>query len=174
MTSYVAFLRGVNVGAHARVAMADLRRSLGALALEDVRTYVQSGNVVFRSASAATKVRTDLERRIARDFGLEVTVVLRSDVELRRVVEGNPLADGRRDPSKLHVTLLAATPRPVRIDVASGSDEFEVAGREVYLYCPDGYGRSKLTNALFERKLGVAATTRNWKTMTTLLAMVGD
>jgi len=173
VTSYVAFLRGVNVGAR-RMAMAELRRSSEALGLGGVRTYLQSGNVVFRSPAPATTVRRDLEQRIARDFGFEVTVIVRSHRELRRVVEGNPLADGRRDPSKLHVTLLASSPRPVRVDVASAPDEFAVAGREVYLFCPDGYGRSKLTNALFERKLGVAATTRNWKTMTTLLAMAGD
>jgi uncharacterized protein (DUF1697 family) len=122
--------------------------------------------------------------RIERDFGFDVPVlVLRAD-ELARVVEENPFLEKRGeergqergiDPTKLHVTFLAGAPAAAGLKkmegVSSGGDEFRCRGNSVYLHCPEGYGNTKLHNNAFERALGVAATTRNWKTVTTLSAM---
>ncbi len=170
--TYVALLRGINLGGRNRIAMADLRALVSALGHDDVTTYLQSGNVVFRSAGRAADVRRALEERIARDQGLAVTVLLRTRSEIEKLVARNPFAGAGDEARALHVTFLAEKPEPASarsLDPNHGEpDEFRLAGRDVYLYCPNGYGRSKLGNAFFEKHLGVAATTRNWKTVTSL------
>ncbi len=150
--------------------MADLRSLLEDLGAEDVATYVQSGNVVFKSGRSAADLAKAIERELERGLGLDITVLLRTKGQLAKLVAANPF--GVKEPTKLHVTFLAETPPRARVasldpDVG-GSDEFRVSGREVYLRFPNGYGRSKLSNAYFEKQLGVRATTRNWKTVTTL------
>jgi uncharacterized protein (DUF1697 family) len=170
LKTYVALLRGINLGRHKKVSMQELRALFGSLGAEDVATYVQSGNVVFRSADAPGKLIEAIEKRIRRDLGLDVTVLLRARPQLAKVVSGNPF--GRRELTKLHVTFLAEKPDRTRVreldpDI-SKPDEFRVVGQEIYLCCPNGYGRSKLSNAYFEKQLGVAATTRNWRTVTKL------
>ena len=169
MPTYVALLRGINLGARNKVAMADLRELVVATGGEDVRTYVQSGNVVFRSPSrSAAKLERELEKRIQADLGLEVTVLVRTNAQLGALVAGNPFDD----PSEVHVTFLAEKPAAARVreldPERSPGDEFRVDGGEVFLRCPNGYGPSKLSNAYFEKQLGVAATTRNWRTVTKL------
>ncbi len=174
--TYVALLRGINLGARNKVAMAALRELVEGLGAEDVATYVQSGNVVFRSRDAAAAVTKAIERELGRRLGLDVKVLVRTKAELRKIVSGNPFGDVA-DATKLHVTFLAATPdrgRVRKLDPArSEPDEFRVLAREVYLHCPNGYGRSKLSNAYFEQQLGVPATTRNWKTVTKLAELAG-
>ena len=169
---YVALLRGINLGARNKIGMADLRALFENLEAEDVETYVQSGNVVFRSRTARDELGRRIERRISSELGLEIKVLLRTSAELAKLVAGNPFAKRQSDPVKLHVTFLADTPAPARVRALDRTqfepDEFRVAGREVYLHTPNGYGRSKLSNAYFETQLGVAATTRNWKTVTAL------
>jgi uncharacterized protein (DUF1697 family) len=169
---YVALLRGINLGARNKVAMADLRALFEALGAEDVSTYVQSGNVVFTSCAGATELTGRIEQRIRADLGLDVKVLVRTQSELAKVAAGNPFGGGDRDVTKLHVTFLAEKPDRPRVrgldqDLAA-PDELRVVGREVYLHCPNGYGRSKLTNAFFEKTFGVPATTRNWRTVSKL------
>jgi uncharacterized protein (DUF1697 family) len=170
--TYVALLRGINLGSRKRVSMPDLQALFASLGAEDVVTYVQSGNVVFTSSDGAEKLIAALERRIRRDLGLTVTVLLRTQPQLAKVLAGNPFAKRVKEASKLHVTFLAEKPdRSLVSDLdpePAAPDEFRVVGQEVYLHCPNGYGRSKLTNAYFEKQLGVAATTRNWNTVTKL------
>jgi uncharacterized protein (DUF1697 family) len=173
MTTYVALLRGINVGGRTKVGMEELRRVFLALGHADVKTYVQSGNVLFRCpVEEPSRLAGDLERRIARDLGVTTTVLLRTRDDLAHVVANNPFLGRGLDPATLHVTFLAETPDPRRVaslETPSGEpDAFSLAGREVYLHCPNGYGRTKLNNAYLERRLGVAATTRNWRTVTTL------
>jgi uncharacterized protein (DUF1697 family) len=172
METYVALLRGVNLGARNKVSMPDLRQLFHALEAEDVLTYVQSGNVVFKSPAEAAELVSAIEDRINRDLGLEVIVLLRTSGELEQVLARNPFAKSGREPTQLHVTFLAETPSPERVRALDPSrsepDEHHVAGREVYLHTPNGYGRSKLSNAYFEKQLGVSATTRNWKTVRAL------
>jgi len=176
MQTYAALLRGVNLGGRNKVSMADLRELFAALGADDVVTYVQSGNVVFKSGVGRAELRRAIERRIRRDLGLDVTVVLRTKAELAKLVGGNPFAGSGRE-SKLHVTFLGETPDRARVRelerAAGESEEFRVVGKHVFLHLPGGYGRSKLSNAFFEKQLGVAATTRNWRTVTKLAELAG-
>jgi uncharacterized protein (DUF1697 family) len=174
MQTLVALLRGVNVGGKNKVPMAELKKELADLGLEDVLTYIQSGNVVFRTKNATT-AGAQIEKRIAEKYGLSVTVVLRTLPELRRIEKANPFS--KADTSKLHVMFLADKPKAGaagQLDLdRSPPDEFAVKGREVYLHLPNGAGRTKLTLDYFERRLGVAGTHRNWNTLLKLIELAG-
>jgi uncharacterized protein (DUF1697 family) len=173
---WVALLRGVNLGARNKVPMAGLRSLMADIGAEDVKTYVQSGNVVFRSALPRGELVRRIEGEISARFGVDADVVLCTKAELARVVAGNPFADGEADPKRLHVTFLAAAPDRARVAELKGEqfepDRFQVTRAAVYLHTPQGYGRTRLSNTYFERKLGVRATTRNWRTVTTLAELV--
>src|SRR5918992_1101245 len=175
--SWVALLRGVNLGARNKVSMADLKELFVDLGAEDVETYVQSGNVLFRSAGARDELVRAVENEIDKRLGLRVTVLLRTDAELAKLVADNPFGEDEPDPVKLHVTFLAERPDRARVvaldEEQFAPDRFRVTPDAVYLHCPNGYGRSKLSNAFFEKQLGVAATTRNWRTVTTLAERAG-
>jgi uncharacterized protein (DUF1697 family) len=180
LKKYVALLRGINLGARNKVSMQDLRALFADLGAEDVATYVQSGNVVFRSADSPDspgKLTDAIEKQIHRDLSLDVTVLVRTQRQLAKLVAANPFADDVSDPTKLHVTFLADKPDPARVRMLDPTlaepDEFSVIGQEVYLHCPNGYGRSKLSNAYFEKLLDVRATTRNWRTVTKLAELAG-
>jgi uncharacterized protein (DUF1697 family) len=179
MTTYVALLRGVNLGARNKVSMADLRTVFESFGAEDVQTYVQSGNVVFKSRlRSAAELTAAIERRISRELGLEIRVILRTSEQLAKIVAGNPFAAKQAEGTKLHVTFVADAPKRARVRTLESEafepDEFHVHGREVYVHTPKGYGRSKLSNAYFEKQLDVAATTRNWNTVTKLAELAAD
>jgi uncharacterized protein (DUF1697 family) len=171
-TAYAALLRGINLGSHKRIAMADLRALIEALGFADVRTYVQSGNVVFRTDRAAASLRKRIEQAIGKELGLDVTVVIRSGRQLGDLVAANPFVRSKLPPKALYVTFLAEKPDRKRkqalLKESFEPERFELAGEDVYLFFPNGYGRVKLNNATLERRLGVAATTRNWRTVTAL------
>jgi uncharacterized protein (DUF1697 family) len=171
-TTYAALLRGINLGSHKRIAMADLRTLVEGLGCADVQTYVQSGNVVFRSNLGAADAARAIEREIQKELGHETTVVIRTERQLRDLVANNPFARSKIRSNTLYVTFLAEKPDRTRVrklvDDSFGPERFEIAGEDVYLYFPNGYGRVKLNNAMLERRLGVAATTRNWRTVTAL------
>ena len=178
MTTYAALLRGINLGSHAKIKMPDLRQLMLDLGHADVQTYLQSGNIVFTADDQDTdRLAQQIEQRITRDLDLAVPVLLRSHAELTRIVAENPYLKQRSDPATLHVTFLAAAPAHERLaglDPAFGEpDAFTIVGREIYLACPNGYGRTKLSNTLFERRFRVGATTRNWKTVTELHELTG-
>lgn len=174
----VALLRGINLGPRNRVAMPALRELLGAAGFGDVRTYVQSGNVVLSSDAAPPELETKLEQLIAERFGLEVGVVARTGRELAEVVQRNPLAEVAVEPKRYQVTFLAEPLGPERIEqlagLATGAERFSAHGRELYAWHPDGVARSKLWAKLASQGLGGKATSRNWTTVTTLLAMVQE
>ena len=175
MTTCVSMLRGINVGGKNKVGMEALKKLHESLGLGNVRTYVQSGNVVFEcAAKEVTKMAERIGRKMKVALGLDITVILRTRAELQKVVDGNPFTD--RDPDKLHVTFLAAVPgnvpREKIIGVKDELEGFSVSGRDIYLYCPNGYGRTKLSNNFFERVLETPATTRNWRTVNRLLVMM--
>jgi uncharacterized protein (DUF1697 family) len=179
MPSFVALLRGVNVGGSRKLPMKDLAALLAGLGLEDVVTYIQSGNVVFRApAGGRPKLVRRIEEAIAEEFGLDVTVMLRTGPELARIVDANPYLDGGAEISKLHVAFLDRKPPQAavaRLDPErSPPDEFAVRGTEIYLRFPAGYGRTKLGGDYFERVLGVRATARNWRTVTKLLELASQ
>ncbi|MEU0054071.1 DUF1697 domain-containing protein [Streptomyces sp. NPDC006309] len=174
MTKHVALLRGINVGGRTQIAMADLRGLFTALGCEAVQTYLRSGNVVFGAPAGQTdaELAARIGERIADDLGVSVTVLLRTAESLARTVARNPYLGQEDDPAKLHVTFLAREPtaeQAARLEVPAGETAvFTLAGDEIHLHVPDGYGRTRLDNAFIERRLGIPATTRNWRTVTAL------
>jgi uncharacterized protein (DUF1697 family) len=174
MTTYVAMLRGVNVGPHNRIKMPALAQLFTDLGHSGVVTYIQSGNVVFTSGSkSSTALARAIEARIARELGCDVAVLLRTKDELAKVMRANPFLREQADPARLHVTFLAEKPDAARVravrEFDAGADELVVRGRDVYLHCPKGYGTTKLNNGFFEKRLHAVATTRNWNSVGKLL-----
>ncbi|WP_318200921.1 DUF1697 domain-containing protein [Streptomyces sp. SCL15-4] len=180
MTKRIALLRGVNVGGRTRITMADLRALLAGMGFEAVRTHLQSGNAVFDAPGpwAPDEEAARIERRIADDLGVSVTVLLRSAGSLARTLAASPYLGQEDDPARLYVTFLARQPtaeQAARLAVPAGeSAVFTLAGDEVHLHVPDGYGRTKLDNAFFERRLGIPATTRNWRTVNALYKLAAE
>jgi uncharacterized protein (DUF1697 family) len=178
MASYVAMLRGINVGGRNRVGMDELRAFFTGLGYSKVTTFIQSGNVVFETARTKTAALVDeIQSGLPSVLGVEVAVLVRSASELRRITSANPFLPGAPDSTKLHVTFLTAKPAADRVAAVetfdAGGDELSVAGQDVYLHCPGGYGRTKLSNAFLERQLAVGATTRAWKTVNALFELTG-
>ena len=152
MAIYIALLRAVNVGQNV-IKMERLRELWSQCGCKNVTTYIQSGNVVFEAEGSPANWSQAIEQRLAGETRLPVSVILRTPAELKGIIARNPFL---RDALKK----LSA--------VNAGGDQFRLSGKEVYLYCPEGYGRSKLSNAALERALSVKATTRNWNTVNKL------
>ena len=174
---YIAFLRGINVGGRKITSMTDVKKVFESLSFENVRTYAQSGNVIFDCERSETaKMAMCVREKLRETFGFSTNVIIRTQRELECIIENNPLI-GRAGirPEKLYVTFLSATPDETvasTLDIKPGQGEqFVVVGTEVYLYCPAGYARTTLNNAMFETKLKTAATTRNWKMINKLLVI---
>jgi uncharacterized protein (DUF1697 family) len=178
MGQRIALLRGVNLGAHRRIAMPALRELIGSAGFDDVRTYVQSGNVVLTSDARPEQVEHELERRIAERFGFDVDVIVRTAEELAQVVERNPLGDVAVNPKRYQVSFLSSELDAQRAGelagLATGSERFVALGRELYAWHPDGVARSKLSAKLASPTLGVKSTARNWTTVITLHEMAAD
>ena len=179
MGTFVALLRAINLGSHNKVNMPQLRDLFEDLGYERVQTYLQSGNVVFQTSTDPTSedVAGQIERQISAELGLDVTVLVRSLAEIEQTVSKNPFTNRGAEPTILHGTFLCELPDPklASSDLGySGTDEFLVSGRDVYLFCPTGYGRTKLNNAFWERKLKTQGTTRNWRTVGALLDMARE
>jgi len=176
MAVYVALLRGINVGGKNSLPMNDLSALFTDAGCTDVRTYVQSGNVVFHaSPSLARRIPAVIEEAISDQFGLRVPVMTRTAAELRDVVKDNPFLRGKPETETLHVAFLADTPTAARVasldENRSPPDAWEVRGRKIYLRLPNGVGRTKLTNAYFDSKLGTTSTLRNWRTVLKLVEL---
>jgi len=177
MPVYISMLRGVNVGPHNRIKMDVLRALYESLGLEDPRTYVQSGNVLFRTKEKnPAKLAAKIQDGIQKKFGFNPAVVLRTTEDVRAAVAGNPFA-GRKDiePDKLLLTFLAGSPAPGAEKAVSAlkgySEELHLRGRELYIYFPNGAGRSKLPWSQLDKLVGVTGTARNWNSVTKLLEM---
>lgn len=177
MTVYVSMLRAVNVGGTSRIKMDALSRVYESLGLADVRTLLQSGNVLFRSRLGDRKrLVTRIMQEIERQLDLKVEVILRTLAEVASIVERGPVLSPRADTNKLLVMFLAAVPDAaaqaalLKWHKEKGLKEvLELRGPEIYLYYPDGVGRSKLTSAVIENKLDTAGTARNWNTLMKLV-----
>jgi uncharacterized protein (DUF1697 family) len=158
--------------------MPELREALGEAGYGEVRTYVQSGNIVLESGEAAEEIGRKVERVIAQRFGLDIPAVVRTQKELAAVVKRNPLAKVASDPKRYQVSFLASELDPEKLKelntVATESEQLVAKGRELYAWHPDGVARSKLWAKLAGTGLGVTATARNWKTVQTLLDMTRE
>jgi uncharacterized protein (DUF1697 family) len=183
--THIALLRGINVGGHNKVAMADLRQVVASLGHTDVATYIQSGNVVFTTEKRDTAVlATALERAIAETLGVRPRVRVLSRDELARVIADNPYPD-EPNPKLVHAIFLSEDPGPVLVEAITaaqrqaaqkgGRDTAQVVGRTLFLHTPDGYGRSELAALLARsgsgKSVGAAGTARNWATVTKLHAL---
>jgi len=180
MIAFVSMLRGINVGGQKKISMETLRGIYEGLGFAHVRTYVQSGNVVFVTSEQDRTVLTKrIETHIEQTCGYHVPIFIRSAQELQKILASNPFLTARHeDPSKLHVSFLYHIPTvPMWSKLTSPGDsvdEFARVELAIYLFCPNGYGKTKLSNAFFERKLGMPVTTRNWNTVKTLYTMILD
>lgn len=177
MTVQIALLRAINVGGHKQVAMADLRDFLTQLGFGDARSLLQSGNLVFRSntRSGAALERT-LETEAAKRLGLETDFFVRSAAEWQTIVARNPFPEeAERDPGHLVAMILKGAPAAHEVkalqDAIPGRERVRADGRVAYVVYPDGIGRSRLTTALVEKKLGTRSTGRNWNTVLKLAAL---
>jgi uncharacterized protein (DUF1697 family) len=173
MTTYVALLRGINVGGNNKVPMADLRAMCVGLGYHDVETYIQSGNVVLDTVGSGASVTTEMQAALLATFGLTLSVVVRSAAELVDIVARNPFPS-ETDGTKLHVTcfaLLLPSAIVSKLDPAlAPPDTFVLDGRDMYLHLPGGMGTSKLAIHVGQ-KLGKLGTTRNWNTLLRLVQM---
>jgi uncharacterized protein (DUF1697 family) len=167
MNTYISMLRGINVSGQKKIQMAALRNMYRALNLVKVETYVQSGNVVFDSTEQdILKLAEFIEGQIEETFGYAVPVIIRYI----------PFSNERNeDPAKLHVTFLYRLPSELKLSSLAipnnETAEFSIGDKEIFLFCPNGYGNTRLSNSFFEKKLGMPATTRNWKTVNALYTM---
>ena len=176
---HVALLRAVNVGGRNRIAMARLRELLEGLGYGAVRTHLQSGNAVFTApGTPPERVARQIEAALVRELGLAVKVLVRTRAELERVVADNPLLGLADDHARLLVAFLSAPPDPRAVSELAPAelepDVFALGEREIYTWYPQGVRATKLSNAFWERRLGVVATGRNWNTVTRLLEMAGE
>jgi len=171
-------LRGVNVTGHNTIKMEVLRGLCQGLGFRNVETYVQSGNIVFQALLENPEaISKRIGETVLRSFGFDTPVIVRTSKEMRNVIGNNPfLKEKGIDSSKLHVTFLSETAQKgseKKLEtLATNPDRFYPASHEIYLYCPGGYGRTRLSNNAIEKALSVEATTRNWKTTNTLFEMV--
>jgi uncharacterized protein (DUF1697 family) len=174
---YVALLRGINLGGHKIVKMDQLRKMFEGMRFAEVKTYIQSGNVVFGApARDSVSLAKKIEEKIVRQFGFPVPVLVKTAADFGNVIRNNPLVKEKGiDVSKLHVTFLSSAPAKSALKMLDGidaaEDQFCCAGEAVYLYCPNGYHATKLGNNVLERMLKVGATTRNWRTVNQLYQM---
>lgn len=177
MNTYIALLRGINVSGQKMINMKDFKALLLKSGFEHAMTYIQSGNVVFQSNEKNTeKLEEKMQDLIKNHYGFEVPILILTEKDLENIIKKSPYTDGKKDVTKLHVTLLSPTPKESALssvrDEKFQSDEFVIDEKTIYLYCPDGYGMTKFSTMFFEKKLDVTATTRSWKTMEALEQLV--
>lgn len=172
MPVYIALLRGINVGGNKKVPMKTLVALCESLGYESVSSYIQSGNLVFRSEENAEMIANKLYEGIEKEFGFTVDMTVRSLEEWREILAKNPfpVEDGK----KLHVFLLVKSPEQAALDalkpLAENGEELVLLGQSLYFHTPNGFGNSKLAG-MIERKLKISMTARNWNTMQKLLEM---
>ena len=176
MPTYIALLRGINLGPRNKIAMADLRELLQSLGLESVRTHILSGNVIFTSRRRSIpRLERQIERAIKQRFGHEIRVLIRTADELTAVVHDNPLAERATDGSQLFALFLERDPDPKRIEAidadAFAPERFHLGDRVIYALVRQGVQGSKLFGALSDKRLGVAMTNRAWNTVTKLVEL---
>ena len=172
----IALLRGINVGGKNRLPMKELAALFVDAGCEDVRTYIQSGNVVFRTGPEADEeISTVISASILNHFGYRIPVITRTAREFQEIVQANPFVEAGAEADKLHFMFLAELPDSANVEALdphrSPGDEFAVMGREIYLHYPNGVARSKLTNSYFDSRLSTTSTTRNWRTTLKLLEL---
>lgn len=175
MNKYISILRGINVSGQKKILMADLKALFESLSFNNVVTYIQSGNIIFEHPSEdKAEIKSKIESAIETKYNFQVPVEVRTDLEFKTILDDCPFEniDLDKDGTKVLITFLSAKPSADKLTearkFAADSERMELHDQVIYLHCPNGYGRSKLSTTFLEKKLGVVATTRNWKTVSKL------
>ena len=177
MEIFIALLRGINVSGQKKIKMSDLKTLFEDLSFTNVRTYIQSGNVLFTSKSNNKKIiRFEIEKKILKSYGYQVQLILKTPDELKFIIKNNPFLKNKNKVSeRMYFAFLSEIPSSECRNSLQKSDfspeEFSLNGDVIYLFLPNGAGEAKLNNNFFEKKLNVYATTRNYKTIETLSAL---
>jgi uncharacterized protein (DUF1697 family) len=176
MATYISFLRGVNMTGHNTIKMTDLAELFIKIGMKDAETYIQSGNVIFSETGSIPlpALSGNIEQAILKRFNYTIPVMIRTNQELNELFSSNPfLAEPDFDSSKMAVIFLHNIPSDIQIlkvlDINYPPDKFRILGKEIFIYCPNGFGRTKLYTNFFEKKMGITGTARNWKTITAIL-----
>jgi len=172
MNKFISILRGINVSGQKKILMADLKAMYKALGFSSVITYIQSGNVIFETdIDDAKQLATMIKNQIKKQTSFDVPIIIRSHKQIKSIIANCPYGkvDLEQDGTKTLVTFLSDTPNKTKItdllNIVKAPETLFIEAQDVYLHCPNGYGKTKLSNVFLERKLGVQATTRNWKTL---------
>ena len=175
MDTYITLLRGINLGGKKKILMADLKQLFCDLGFSNVVTYIQTGNVIFTNEKEdILKLESKIEQAILAHYDFDVTVIIRTEEELDEIISNNPfITEG--DVERLHITFLKNNPALAEQEKMKNCDfkpdDFKIVNKNVYIYCSKLYMDSKLGNTLFENKLKVRASTRNWKVVLKLLQL---
>ena len=168
MNKHLALLKGINVGGHNKIKMAELREALTKAGLKNVITYIQSGNILFKSDKDSPALETSIHEVIRKQFGHDIPVLVLEEKELRKAIENAPFVpQDESEQSKYILSFLSRKPSSEELDtvkdISYEPDQWKIIDRTLYLYCPNGYGRTKFSAPMFERRLNVFMTARNWK-----------
>lgn len=174
MKIYVALLRGINVSGKKKIKMADLREHLAELDFKNIKTYIQSGNILFQYPETDIhELEQLIKDKIKEKYDFDVPTMVKTPADFKYVIDNNPfLRVAENDPKHMHITFLGTTPSTDQIEHLATyefpNEEYALENLHIYFHAPKGYGRAKMNNNFFEKKLKVAATTRNWKTVNKL------
>jgi len=176
MIKYISILRGINVSGQKKILMADLKNLFESIGFKNVVTYIQSGNLIFETNENNSEIElaTKIEEAILKQYSFEVPVIVFKNTELRQWIASNPFLKDENLEERLYFTFLNKTPDSIHVEQLQGDyspEKFEIIDKVIYFYCPIGYGKTKLSNTFFEKKLKVKATTRNFKTTFKLLEL---
>ncbi|MFD0963417.1 DUF1697 domain-containing protein [Pseudofulvibacter geojedonensis] len=178
MNKFIVFLRGINVGGHHKILMADLRNLLNKNGYLNSKTYIQSGNIILDSHKNAKQISKHVKELIAKEYQFNIPVITISGEELLNCFSQNPFLNLENDIKKLHVTFLSDIPNKANVknlDIPIyNNDQYNVKGKIIYLHTPDGFAKTKFNIVTFEKKLLVQATTRNWNTITKLVNLLNE
>jgi len=177
MKKFVALLRGINVSGQKKINMSDLKLLFEEIGFRNAETYIQSGNVIFSSKDLSTnKIETKISSGIKKKFGFDVQVIILTPEEIEYTLKNNPFIKKKKEIERLYVTFLSDFPLKENVQkltlIDYSPEEYKLDGKQIYLFFPDSYGKAKLNNNLFEHKLKLNGTTRNWKTVKTLFELI--
>ena len=176
MKTYIALLKGINVGGHKKVPMAELRDLLSKSGFQNVQTYIQSGNVVFQSSEETKNLEDKIQNAISSHFGFEVSVIVKTNAELRLIFDSCPFENAKKE--KSYFIILNKIPERNLIEevnkISYDAEEIIIKNNCLYFYCSKGFGQAKFNMSTYERKLNLVGTSRNYNTMVKLLSLSSD
>ncbi len=172
MKTYIVLLRGINVSGKNKLPMQELRKLLNELNFQEVKTYIQSGNIVLNSLENKTMITSQIKETLRKNFGYEISVIVKTIKEWETVIRDNPFKS--KEEKQQYFTFLQEVPDLLEFQFQKEKDDYKIQGDVVYVYVVEGYGKTKLNNNFFEKKLKVSATTRNFKTTKKLLELAKE